>query len=118
MKWILFAFMLAAVNQFTGILNHDKRIRIGINGVIYYSPQLLTEAGIDEVYVHITAIHDLQALLVNIIVVGVWNTLTVFIFMGIVDRLSRYTILNISLAIMVLGSSLLIVSYSSFFTIR
>ena len=94
------------------------RIRIGINGVIYYSPQLLTEAGIDEVYFHITAIHDLQALLVNIIVVGVWNTLTVFIFMGIVDRLSRYTILNISLAIMVLGSSLLIVSYSSFFTRR
>ncbi|KAK8805809.1 hypothetical protein WA158_002465 [Blastocystis sp. Blastoise] len=88
MKWLFFALMLAVVNQFTGI-----------NGVIYYSPQILTEAGIEN------------ALMVNILVVGVWNTLTVFIFMALVDKLSRKMILNISLAIMVVGSILLIVTF-------
>lgn len=44
-------------------------------------------------------------------VVGLWNMLTVFIFMAIVDRMSRRTIFLIALSIMIVGSLILITSF-------
>ena len=85
LKWILFAIMLAIMNQFTGI-----------NGVMYYSAQILADAGVQNV------------LLTQLIVVGLWNMLTVFIFMAIVDKLSRRYILLIALSIMIVGTIALI----------
>ena len=37
-------------------------------------------------------------------VVGLWNMLTVFIFMAIVDKMSRRSIFLMALTIMVIGS--------------
>ncbi len=47
----------------------------------------------------------------QILIVGVWNTVTVFIFMALVDKISRQMILNISLSIMILGCVCMIISY-------
>lgn len=73
------------MNQFTGI-----------NGVMYYSAQILADAGVQNV------------LLTQLLVVGLWNMLTVFIFMAIVDCLSRRTILMMALSIMIAGTLALI----------
>lgn len=77
--------MLAIMNQFTGI-----------NGVMYYSAQILADAGVENV------------LLTQLLVVGLWNMLTVFIFMAVVDRLSRRTILMMALSVMIVGTLALI----------
>lgn len=87
-RWIIFAIMLAIMNQFTGI-----------NGVMYYSAQILADAGVDNV------------LLTQLLVVGLWNMLTVFIFMAIVDRLSRRSIMLIALSIMIVGTIALIARF-------
>ena len=50
-------------------------------------------------------------MLVQVFVVGLWNMLTVFIFMAIVDCLSRRTIFMIALSIMLIGSITLISSF-------
>ena len=44
-------------------------------------------------------------------VVGLWNMLTVFIFMAIVDRLSRRSIFIIALSVMIVGTIALILSF-------
>lgn len=80
--------MLALMNQFTGI-----------NGVMYYSAQILADAGVENV------------LLTQLLVVGLWNMLTVFIFMAVVDRLSRRYIMLIALSIMIIGTVALITRY-------
>lgn len=79
--------MLAIMNQFTGI-----------NGVMYYSAQILADAGVDNV------------LLTQLLVVGLWNMITVFIFMA-VDRLSRRSIMLIALSIMIVGTIALIARF-------
>ncbi|KAK8790896.1 hypothetical protein WA158_005527 [Blastocystis sp. Blastoise] len=88
-KWLCFSFMLAVMNQLTGI-----------NGVIFYAPQILQNAGVDN------------ALLIQILIVGVWNAVTVVVFMFFVDKLSRQLILNISIGIMVIGCISLIVAFN------
>lgn len=85
-RWVFFALMLAVMNQLTGI-----------NGVMYYAAQILASAGIQNV------------LLTQLLVVGLWNMLTVFIFMAIVDKLSRKKIFTIALAIMIAGTIALII---------
>ena len=80
--------MLAIMNQFTGI-----------NAVTYYRAQILADAGIENV------------LLTQMIVVGLWNALTVFIFMALVDRLTRKRIMLIALSIMIIGTIALIIRY-------
>ena len=80
--------MLSIMNQFTGI-----------NAVTYYSAQILADAGIENV------------LLTQMIVVGLWNALTVFIFMALVDRLTRKRIMLIALSIMIIGTIALIIRY-------
>ena len=87
-RWLIFAVMLAVMNQLTGI-----------NGVMYYCAQILSSAGIDNV------------LFTQMIVVGLWNMLTVFIFMAIVDRLSRRSIFIIALSVMIVGTIALILSF-------
>ena len=87
-KWLVLAIMLAVMNQFTGI-----------NGVMYYAYDILHDAGVPN------------AMLVQVFVVGLWNMLTVFIFMAIVDCLSRRTIFMIALSIMLIGSITLISSF-------
>lgn len=42
------------------------------------------------------------------IVVGLWNMITVFFFMAIVDRMSRRNIFIIALAVMIVGTVALI----------
>ncbi|KAK8791796.1 hypothetical protein WA158_005173 [Blastocystis sp. Blastoise] len=86
-KWLFFSFMLAVMNQLTGI-----------NGVVFYAPRILKDAGVEN------------ALLIQILLVGGWNTVTVFIFMALVDKLSRKTILNVSLGLMAIGSILMVLS--------
>lgn len=88
-RWVVFALMLAVMNQLTGI-----------NGVMYYAAQILASAGIENV------------LLTQLLVVGLWNMLTVFIFMAIVDKMSRKNIFLIALGIMITGTIALIVRYS------
>ena len=85
-QWIIFALMLAVMNQLTGI-----------NGVMYYCAQILASAGISNV------------LFTQMIVVGLWNMLTVFIFMGIVDRMSRKNIFIMALGVMIIGTGALII---------
>lgn len=85
-RWVVFALMLAVMNQLTGI-----------NGVMYYAAQILASAGIENV------------LLTQLLVVGLWNMLTVFIFMAIVDRMSRKSIFILALSIMIAGTIALIV---------
>ena len=85
-RWVFFALMLAVMNQLTGI-----------NGVMYYAAQILASAGIQNV------------LLTQLLVVGLWNMLTVFIFMAIVDKMSRKRIFTIALAIMIAGTIALII---------
>ena len=85
-RWVFFALMLAVMNQLTGI-----------NGVMYYAAQILASAGIQNV------------LLTQLLVVGLWNMLTVFIFMAIVDKMSRKKIFTIALAIMIAGTIALII---------
>ena len=80
--------MLAVMNQLTGI-----------NGVMYYCAQILASAGIENV------------LFTQMIVVGLWNMLTVFIFMAVVDRLSRRLIFVMALSIMIIGTVALIASF-------
>ena len=89
-RWILFALMLAVMNQLTGI-----------NGVMYYCAQILSSAGIGNV------------LFTQMIVVGLWNMLTVFIFMAIVDCMSRRSIFMIALAVMLVGTIALIIRFRS-----
>ena len=84
-RWIFFALMLAVMNQLTGI-----------NGVMYYCAQILSSAGITNV------------LFTQMIVVGLWNMITVFFFMAIVDRMSRRNIFIIALAVMIVGTVALI----------
>lgn len=50
-------------------------------------------------------------MLMQVFVVGLWNMLTVFIFMAIVDCLSRRTIFMIALSIMLVGTLTLISSF-------
>ena len=85
-RWVVFALMLAVMNQLTGI-----------NGVMYYAAQILASAGIENV------------LLTQLLVVGLWNMLTVFIFMAIVDRMSRKSIFILALSIMIAGTVALII---------
>ena len=87
-KWLILAIMLAIMNQFTGI-----------NGVMYYAYDILHDAGVPN------------AMLMQVFVVGLWNMLTVFIFMVIVDRLSRRAIFMIALSIMLVGTLTLISSF-------
>lgn len=87
-RWLVFAIMLAVMNQLTGI-----------NGVMYYCAQILASAGIENV------------LFTQMIVVGLWNMLTVFIFMAVVDRLSRRLIFIMALSIMIIGTVALIASF-------
>ena len=84
-RWIVFALMLAVMNQLTGI-----------NGVMYYCAQILSSAGITNV------------LFTQMIVVGLWNMITVFFFMAIVDHMSRRSIFIIALAVMIVGTIALI----------
>lgn len=88
LRWLVFAIMLAVMNQLTGI-----------NGVMYYCAQILASAGIENV------------LFTQMIVVGLWNMLTVFIFMAVVDRLSRRLIFIMALSIMIVGTVALIASF-------
>lgn len=67
---------------------------------MYYAAQILASAGIENV------------LLTQLLVVGLWNMLTVFIFMAIVDKMSRKNIFLIALGIMITGTIALIVRYS------
>ena len=47
-------------------------------------------------------------MLVQVFVVGLWNMITVFFFMAIVDRMSRRNIFIIALAVMIVGTVALI----------
>ena len=51
-------------------------------------------------------------MIAQIFVVGVWNMVTVFIFMAIVDCMSRRKIFLIALGVMLVGSIVLVLSFS------
>ena len=65
-KWAFLAFGLAASQQLTGI-----------NAIIYYSPNILADANVGNV------------LVMTLLVVGLWNFLSVFVAIALVDRLGR-----------------------------
>ena len=70
-----------------------------IPGMEKVSNSILASAGIENV------------LFTQMIVVGLWNMLTVFIFMAIVDRLSRRFIFILALSVMIVGTVALIASF-------
>jgi MFS family permease len=83
------AFILAAINQLTGI-----------NAVIFYSPDIFAAAGLQN------------TLLVTLLVVGLWNLVTVFISFALVERMGRRPLMLCALVVMTLGACALGLSYT------
>ena len=67
LKWLLVAICLPACQQLTGI-----------NAIIFYGPTIIKNSGFGN-----------SALLLNVLVVGVWNLISVFVSFCLIDRLGR-----------------------------
>jgi len=74
----------------------------GINAIIFYAPNILKDAGLNDV------------LVLTIAVVGVWNLVSVFISFALVDRLGRRPLMLMALVLMSLGTGLLSLAYEAF----
>jgi SP family arabinose:H+ symporter-like MFS transporter len=85
LRWWLVGIILASCNQLTGI-----------NGIMFYAPEILSDA-----------ITGVDPLILTFTVIGLWNFLSVFVSLLLVDRFSRHALMLSSLVVMIGGCCLL-----------
>ena len=88
LKWLIVVVGLPACQQLTGI-----------NAIIFYGPTIIGNSGFEDI-----------ALLLNVLVIGVWNLLSVFVSFALIDRLGRRPLMLASMgtmfvALLVMGAS-------------
>jgi len=88
LKWVGIGMGLACSAQLTGI-----------NALMFYSPQIFKDAGFENV------------LILTVIVIGLWNFVSVFAALSLVDKLGRRPLMLTALMGMTSSSFLLSASY-------
>eukprot|EP00735_Rhodelphis_limneticus_P007212 TRINITY_DN19718_c0_g1::TRINITY_DN19718_c0_g1_i1::g.3290::m.3290 TRINITY_DN19718_c0_g1::TRINITY_DN19718_c0_g1_i1::g.3290 ORF type:complete len:473 (+),score=111.48,sp/P15729/GLCP_SYNY3/29.62/9e-52,Sugar_tr/PF00083.19/4.5e-83,MFS_1/PF07690.11/4.9e-17,MFS_1/PF07690.11/2.6e-07,TRI12/PF06609.8/0.36,TRI12/PF06609.8/0.00068,MFS_2/PF13347.1/0.011,MFS_2/PF13347.1/0.00084,MFS_2/PF13347.1/1.3e+02,Fanconi_A/PF03511.9/1.5e+04,Fanconi_A/PF03511.9/0.32 TRINITY_DN19718_c0_g1_i1:62-1420(+) len=90
-KWLFLGAGLAATQQLTGI-----------NAIIFFSPSIFEDAGQED-----------NALLLTLLVVGLWNFLSVFVTPVFVDRFGRKPLFMGALVLMLLGCTIMGIAFAA-----